>query len=127
MAHNSKIGIDVAAFVRNKGEHTVGKAIRCSADTGEQLRRYIAGDLSELDPHQRTRLEQRGDDDPIFLSRRKRQREYSGFGIVFKRLLSNAQRHCRVGAAASNAAAQPWLNDSPVQGGGYMSVGQGVC
>ena len=46
MAHNSKIGIDVAAFVRNKGEHTVGKAIRCSADPREQLRRYIAGDLS---------------------------------------------------------------------------------
>jgi hypothetical protein len=28
-----------------------------------------------------------------FLSRRKRQLEYSGFGIVFKHLLGNAQRH----------------------------------
>jgi len=28
MAYNSKIGIDVAAFIRNKGEHTVGKATR---------------------------------------------------------------------------------------------------
>jgi len=45
-----------------------------------------------LDPRG-SRLEQLGDGDPIFLSRRKRQLEYSGFGIVFKRLLSNAQRH----------------------------------
>jgi site-specific recombinase XerD len=93
MAHNPKIGIDVAAFVRNKGEHILGKPIWCSADTREQLRRYIARDRSQLDSHQRTRLEQLGDDDPIFLSRRKKQLEYSGFGIVFKRLLSNAQRH----------------------------------
>jgi integrase len=93
MAHNPKVGIDVAAFVRSKGEHTVSKPIWCSADTREQLRRYVARDRSQLDPHQRTRLEQLGDDDPIFLSRRKKQLEYSGFGIVFKRLLSNAQRH----------------------------------
>src|SRR6266567_3990781 len=93
MAHNPKIGIDVAAFVRNKGEHILGKPIWCSADTREQLRRYIARDRSQLDPHQRTRLEQLVDDDPIFLSRRKKQLEYSGFGIVFKRLLGKAQRH----------------------------------
>src|SRR6266536_4841150 len=93
LAHNPKIGIEVAAFVRNKGEHTLGKPIWCSADTREQLHRYIARDRSQLDPRGRTRLEQLGDDDPIFLSRRKRQLEYSGFGIVFKRLLSNAQRH----------------------------------
>jgi integrase len=93
MAHNPKIGIDVAAFVRNKGDHTLAKPIWCSADTREQLHRYIARDRSQLDPHQRTRLEQLGDDEPIFLSRRKRQLEYSGCGIVFKRLLSNAQRH----------------------------------
>ncbi len=93
MAHNPKIGIDVAAFVRNKGDHTLGKPIWCSADTREQLQRYIARDRSQLDPHRRTRLEQLGDDDPIFLSRRRKQLEYSGFGIVFKRLLANAQRH----------------------------------
>jgi integrase len=93
MAHNPKIGIDVAAFVRNKGDHTLGKPIWCSADTREQLRRYTAHDRSQFDPHRRTRLEQLGDEDPIFLSRRKRQLEYSGFGIVFKRLLGNAQRH----------------------------------
>src|SRR6266446_2419051 len=67
--------------------------IWCSADTREQLHRYIAHDRSQLDLHRRTRLEQLDDDDPIFLSRRKRQLEYSGFGIVFKRLLGNAQRH----------------------------------
>ena len=93
MAHNPKIGVDVAAFVRNKGEHTLGKPIWCSADTRQQLHRYIARDRSQLDRHHRTCLGQLGDDDPIFLSRRKRQLEYSGFGIVFKRLLSNAQRH----------------------------------
>jgi integrase len=71
----------------------LAKPIWCSADTRQQLHRYIARDRSEVDPHRRTRLEQLGDDEPIFLSRRKRQLEYSGFGIVFKRLLSNAQRH----------------------------------
>ena len=76
-----------------RGDHTLGKPIWCSADTREQLHRYIARDRSQLDPHRRTRLEQLGDDEPIFLSRRKRQLEYSGFGIVFKHLLGNAQRH----------------------------------
>jgi site-specific recombinase XerD len=85
LAHNPKIGIDVAALVRNKGEHTLGKPIWCSAETREQLRRYIAHERSELDPLRRTRIEQLNDDDPIFLSRRKRQLEYSGFSIVFKR------------------------------------------
>jgi integrase len=93
LAHNPKIGINVAAFVRNKGDPTLSKPIWCSADTREQLHRYIAHVRSQLDLHGRTRLEQLGDDDPIFLSRRKRQLEYSGFGIVFKRLLRNAQRH----------------------------------
>ena len=93
MAHNPKIGINVAAFVRNKGDHTLSKPIWCSADTRDQLRRYIAHDRSQLDPLHRTLLEQLGDDEPVFLSRRKRQLEYSGFAIVFKRLLSNAQRH----------------------------------
>lgn len=93
LAHNPKIGIDVAAFVRNKGDHTLAKPIWCSADTRQQLRRYIARDRAQLDPQHRTRLEQLDDDEPIFLSRRKRQLEYSGFGTVFKRLLTNAQRH----------------------------------
>ncbi len=92
-AHNPKIGIDVAALVRNKGEHTLRKPIWCSADTREQLRRYIARERSQLDTQSRTKLEQLGDDEPIFLSRRKRQLEYSGFCIVFKHLLGNAQRH----------------------------------
>src|SRR6266851_2827278 len=92
-AQNPKIGIDVTALVRNKGEHSVRKPIWCSADTREQLQRYIARERSQMDPQARTKLEQLGDDDPIFLSHRKRQLEYSGFCIVFKRLLAKAQRH----------------------------------
>src|SRR5207253_9650868 len=63
LAHNPKIGIDVAAFVRNKGEHTLAKPIWCSADSREQLRRYIAHDRSQLDAHHRKRLEQLSDDE----------------------------------------------------------------
>src|SRR5712691_1623792 len=92
-AQNPKIGIDVAALVRNKGEQTVRKPIWCSADTREQLQRYIGRERSQVDTQTRTKLEQLGDDDPIFLSRRKRQLEYSGFRIVFNRLLAKAQRH----------------------------------
>src|SRR6266498_5402450 len=92
-AHNPKIGIDVAALVRNKGEHTLRKPIWCSADTREQLRRYIARERSQLDHEVRSKLEELGDDEPIFLSRRKRQLEYSGFRIVFNQLLGKAQRH----------------------------------
>ena len=103
MAHNPKIGIDVAAFLHNKGDHTLSKPIWCSADTREQLHRYIARDRSQLDSHRRTRLEQLGEDESIFLSRRKRQLEYSGFSIVFKRLLANAQRH--FGSAPQHAGA----------------------
>jgi integrase len=92
-AHNPKIGIDVAALVRNKGEHTLRKPIWCSAETREQLRRYMARERSQLDAEGRTGLEELGDDEPIFLSRRKRQLEYSGFRIVFNCLLGKAQRH----------------------------------
>src|SRR6266568_2217156 len=92
-AQNPKIGIEVAALVRNKGEQTVRKPIWCSADTREQLQRYIARARCQVDTQARTKLEQLGDDDPIFLSRRKRQLEYSGFCIVFKRLLAKAQHH----------------------------------
>ena len=92
-AQNPKIGIDVAALVRNKGELTLRKPIWCSADTREQLGRYIAQDRSKLDPQSRTLQEQLGDDEPIFLSRRKRQLGYSGFRILFNWLLGKAQRH----------------------------------
>ena len=102
LAHNPKIGIDVVALVRNKGEHTLAKPIWCSADTREQLRRYIAHERSELDPHHRSRLDELDDDDPIFLSRRRRQLEYSGFSIVFKRLLRKAQRHFESGTNGSD-------------------------
>ena len=92
-AQNPKTGIDVTALVRNKGEHTERKPIWCSADTREQLQRYIARERSQVDAQARTKLEQLGDDEPIFLSRRKRQLEYSGFCIVFKGLLAKAQHH----------------------------------
>jgi integrase len=92
-AHNPKIGIDVTALVRNKGEHTLRKPIWCSAETREQLQRYIARERSRLDWEGRNKLEQLGDDEPIFLSRRRCQLEYSGFRIVFNRLLGKAQRH----------------------------------
>jgi site-specific recombinase XerD len=49
LAHNPKIGINVAAFVRNKGDHTLSKPIWCSADTRDQLRRYIARERAQLD------------------------------------------------------------------------------
>jgi integrase len=92
-AHNPKIGIDVIALVRNKGEHTAHKPIWCSTDTREQLGRYIGRERSQLDRAGRSKLEELDDDEPIFLSRRKRQLEYSGFRIVFHRLLAKAQRH----------------------------------
>ena len=92
-AQNPKIGIDIAALVRNKGEHTESKPIWCSAETREQLRRYIARERSKLDPQRRTGLEDLEDAAPIFLSRRRRQLGYSGFGTIFKRLLAKAQRH----------------------------------
>jgi integrase len=102
-AHNPKIGIDVTALVRNKGEHTVRKAIWCSADTREQLRRYIARERSQLDREGRSKLEELGDDEPIFLSRRRRQLEYSGFRIVFGRLLIKAQRHFATASQSPDA------------------------
>jgi integrase len=92
-AQNPQIGIDVAALVRNKGERTESKAIWCSAETREQLWRYITRERSKLDPQHRARLEDLDDPAPIFLSRRRRQLGYSGFGTIFKRLLAKAQRH----------------------------------
>jgi integrase len=92
-AQNPKIGIDVAALVRNKGERTESKAIWCSADTRDQLRRYIGRERSKTDPDGRSRLEDLEDAAPIFLSRRRHQLGYSGFGTIFKRLLAKAQRH----------------------------------
>ena len=105
-AHNPKIGIDVAALVRNKGEHTPSEN-----PSGAQLRR--ANNYGATSPASarssirqgRTKLEQLGDDDPIFLSRRKRQLEYSGFCIVFKRLLATCATALRAmpGEARRNA------------------------
>jgi integrase len=102
-AHNPKIGIDVAALVRGKGEHTVRKPIWCSVETREQLRRYVARERSKLDTQERTRLEQLDDEDEIFLSKRKRQLGYSGFRIVFNRLLGKAQRHFALDPNGSQA------------------------
>jgi len=102
-AHNPKVGIDVTALVRNKGEHTERKPIWCSAETRDQLRQYIARERSQLDAWQRTRLEQLGDAEPIFLSRRKQRLEYSGFRIVFNRLLAKAQRHFATASSPADA------------------------
>src|ERR1700694_4706936 len=55
-AHNPKICIDVTALVRNKGEHTLRKPIWCSAETREQLQRYIARERSRLDREGRKKL-----------------------------------------------------------------------
>jgi len=112
-AHNPKIGIDVTALVRNKGEHTIRKPIWCSADTREQLRRHIARERSQVDAQGRTRLEQLGDDEPIFLSRRKRQLEYSGFRIVFNRLLAKAQRHFATAARGPDSMPLELPNITP--------------
>ena len=49
-------------MVRNKGEHTVRKPIWCSAETREQLQRYIARERCQLDTQGRMKLEQLGDD-----------------------------------------------------------------
>jgi hypothetical protein len=62
-AQSPKIGIDVAALVRVKGEHTISKPIWCSAETRDQRRRYVARERSRLDPSDRTRLEELDDDD----------------------------------------------------------------
>jgi len=102
-AQNPRIGIDVTALVRNKGDHAESKAIWCSADTRDQLRRYIARERSKLDPQGRTRVEDLDNSAPIFLSRRRRQLGYSGFGSIFKRLLARAQRH--FGSAGTDAEA----------------------
>lgn len=101
-AQNPKIGIDVTALVRNKGDHTESKAIWCSAETRDQLRRYISRERSKIDPDHHTRLEELDTRAPIFLSRRKRQLGYSGFGIIFKHLLVKAQRHFESAAASSD-------------------------
>jgi hypothetical protein len=88
MAHNPKIGIDVAAFVRNKGDHPEQadwvQPTRVSSSTAHRAR-PVAARPTPMDPAGTT-----GDDEPIFLSRRS---SVLGFGIVFKRLLGNAQRH----------------------------------
>src|SRR6266702_4718162 len=112
-AHNPKIGIDVTALVRNKGEHAIRKPIWCSAETRDQMRRYIARERSQVDAQDRTLREQFGDDEPIFLSRRKRQLEYSGFRIVFNRLLAKAQRHFATAAQGPDSMPLELPNITP--------------
>jgi len=112
-AHNPKIGIDVAALVPNKGEHTLRKPIWCSAETREQLRRYLARERSQLDRAGCSKLEELGDDEPIFLSHRRRQLEYSGFRIVFNRLLGNAQRHFATACQSPDAVPIAMPNITP--------------
>jgi integrase len=101
-AQNPKIGIDVAALVRDKGSHQTSKPIWFSQQTRDHLQRYIAHDRSKLDSQGSTRLDQLEDDAPIFLSYRKRQFGYSGFRLVFGRLLRKAQDHFRSRSQASD-------------------------
>ncbi len=112
-AHNPKIGIDVTALVRNKGEHAIRKPIWCSAETRDQMRRYMARERSQVEAQDRTLVEQLGDDEPIFLSRRKRQLEYSGFRIVFNRLLAKAQRHFATAAQGPDSMPLELPNITP--------------
>src|SRR5216683_8276052 len=50
-AQNPTIGIDITGLVRNKGDHAESKAIWCSAETREQLRRHIARERSHAAHH----------------------------------------------------------------------------
>jgi integrase len=105
-AHNPQIGIDVKAFVRGKGDLTRSKAIWFSENTRERLFRYVARERSKRDLERRTRLDQLGDEEPIFLSNRRKQLGYSGFLSCFRRLLHQAQRHFHAPPANSNV---PWV------------------
>jgi integrase len=105
-AGNPQLGIDVKALVRNKADHDRSKPIWFSDETRERLLRYIARERSRHDPQRRTRLDQLGDDEPIFLSNRKKQLEYSGFLSCFRRLVRTAQRHFR---AAPSGSFVPWV------------------
>jgi integrase len=92
-AHNPQIGIDVKAFVRGKGDLSRSKPIWFSENTRERLFRYVARERSKRDLQRRTRLDQLEDEEPIFLSNRRKQLGYSGFLTCFRRLLRQAQRH----------------------------------
>jgi integrase len=105
-AHSPGSGLQVAALVRNKGAHERAKPIWFSDDTRARLLRYLARERSRHDPRGRTRLDQLGDDDPIFLSQRKRQLGYAGFLTCFRGLVRQAQRHFR---AAPVGAVVPWV------------------
>jgi hypothetical protein len=110
-AHNPHIGIDVKAVVRGKGElyrskPIWSKPIWFSEHTRERLLRYVARERSKHDPQRRTRLDQFGDDEPIFLSRRRKQLGYSGFLASFRRLVRQAQRHFRAPPVGSSV---PWV------------------
>jgi integrase len=105
-ARNPQVGIDVKALVRNKGDPYCSKPIWFSDDTRERLFRYIARERSKHDPQRRTRLDQLGDEEAIFLSTRKKQLGYSGFLTRFRRLVSQAQRHFHAAPARSSV---PWV------------------
>jgi integrase len=105
-ARNPQIGIDVKALVRSKGDLSCSKPIWFSEDTRERLFRYVARERSKRDRQRRTRLDQLGDDEPIFLSNRKKQLGYSGFLTCFRRMLRQAQRHFHAPPATSSV---PWV------------------
>ena len=106
-AHNPVVGIRVGAVVRGKGDLVACKPIWFSEETRERLRHYIARERSKLDRRGRARLEQLEDDEPIFLSRRRRQLGYSGFRIYWRRLLRSAQRHFGSGSQPVGRAVVP--------------------
>jgi DNA-directed RNA polymerase beta subunit len=93
-------------LVRSKGDLSRSKPIWFSEDTRERLSRYVGRERSKKDVQRRTRLDQLGDDEPIFLSNRKQRLGYSGFLTCFRRLLRQAQRHFQVPPARSSV---PWV------------------
>jgi integrase len=99
-ARNTQIGIDVKALVHGKADLSRSKPIWFSEDTRERLFRYIARERSKRDVRGQIRLDQLGDDVPIFLSNRKKQL------TCFRRLLRQAQRHFHARHATSSV---PWV------------------
>jgi integrase len=105
-ARNPQIGIDVKALVRSKGDFSRSKPIWFSEETRERLFRYVARERSKQDLQRWTRIDQLGDDEPIFLSNRKKQLGYSGFLTCFRSLHRQAQRHFHGPPSGSSV---PWV------------------
>jgi integrase len=99
-------GLQAAALVRNKGDHGRSKPIWFSDDARERLLRYVGRERAKHDPHGRTRLDQLGDDEAIFLSNRKTPLGYSGFLRAFRGLVRRAQRRFRAPPADPSV---PWV------------------